>query len=324
MSPQLAADARLRRLLAVVPWVASRDGPTIVEVCSRFSCTEEELVEDLELLFLCGVHPFTPDTLIDVVVDEGRVWIRFAEYFSRPLRLTPAEGLALVAAGRALLSLPGADPDGPLARGLAKLAAVLGVDPDEAVGVELGTAPAEVLAALQQASAARRRVEIEYYSYGRDAWARRVVDPHRVFAAAGQWYVAGWCHRAGGGRIFRVDRVRSATVLDAPFDPPAEPPQPPLYQPRPGDPAVVLELEPAAAWVAEHYPTEGVERVGDGRLRVRLRVSERAWLERLLLRLGTQARVVEGDDVAATAAVRVLARYGGDAGGHGGGRDRVH
>ncbi len=58
--------------------------------------TEDELLAELDLVFLCGVHPFTPDSLMDVVIEEGRVWIRYADYFDRPLRLTPAEGLALV------------------------------------------------------------------------------------------------------------------------------------------------------------------------------------------------------------------------------------
>lgn len=312
MSPVAPAEKRLRRLLAMVPWVAGQDGPRIEDVCSRFGCSEDELVDDLGLLFLCGVHPFTPDTLIDANVEDGRVWIRFADWFARPLRLTPAEGLALVAAGAALLAVPGTDPDGPLARGLAKVASVLGVDPDESVGVELGTAPPEVLAAVQRASADRRRVEIDYYSFGRDAWTRRVVDPHQVYNAAGQWYVAGWCHLAVADRIFRIDRMRSATVLDQAFEPRPAATPPPVFSPRPEDPLVVLEVPPAARWVAEEYPVDGAEEMEDGRWRVRLHVSERAWLERLLLRLGPDAVVVEGDQgLAAAAAVRVGTRYGG-------------
>jgi len=105
------ADDRLRRLLAIVPWIASHDGPTIAEVCERFDVTENELAADLELLWVCGLYPYTPDMLIDVDIDGDRVWIRYAEYFSRPLRLTPAEGLALVAAARAVLAVPGSDPE---------------------------------------------------------------------------------------------------------------------------------------------------------------------------------------------------------------------
>lgn len=311
MSPAVKADERLRRLLAMVPWIAAADGPTVADVCTRFGCTEKELLADLDLLFLCGVHPFTPDTLIEVDVADGRVWIRYADWFARPLRLTPAEGLALLAGGAALLGTPGTDPEGPLARGLAKLAAVLGVDIDEAVEVELGDAPAEVLETMRRAVAERRQVEIDYYSYGRDTWARRVVDPYRVFSAAGEWYVPAWCHTAGGERLFRVDRMRSPRLLDTTFEPPPDLPRPAaVYHPRPEDPAVVLDLAPEARWVAERYPTEAVEELGTGRLRVRLRVSERPWLERLLLRLGPAAVVHQGPEgVAGAAASRILARY---------------
>ena len=79
------ADERLRRLLALVPWVVQHDGPTVEEVCVRFGLTEEELIAELDLVWCCGVHPFTPDSLIDVAVEEGRVWIRYADYFELSL-----------------------------------------------------------------------------------------------------------------------------------------------------------------------------------------------------------------------------------------------
>ena len=61
---------RLARLLAVVPWVVAHDGPTVSEVCERFRISERELIADLNLLFMCGVYPYTPDALIEVDLDE--------------------------------------------------------------------------------------------------------------------------------------------------------------------------------------------------------------------------------------------------------------
>lgn len=304
------ATDRLRRLLALVPWVVARDGPTLEEVCTRFGLTSDELIAELDLVFLCGVHPFTPDSLIEVMVADGRVWIRYADYLERPLRLTPEEGLALVAAGTAVLAVPGADPEGPLAKGLAKLAAVLGTDPVDAVEVELGPTPEGVLESLHQAIDASRQVEIDYYTYGRDERTRRVVDPHAVFAAEGQWYLSGYCHLAVADRRFRVDRIRSVVVLDRRFEPPGREPELEVFAPRPDDPRVVLNLEPRARWVTEQYPVEHVEELGGGRLRATLVASERAWLERLLLRLGPAATSATGaEGVAPAAARRVLSRY---------------
>lgn len=309
--PRVSADERLQRLLALVPWVAARDGPRIDDVCARFGCTSQELVDDLDLLFLCGLHPYTPDVLIEVDIDDGRVWIRYADYFSRPLRLTPAEGLALLAAGNALLAAPGTDPDGPLARGLGKLAAALGVDADQAVEIALGAAAADVIGPVREAVAGHRQVEIEYYAFGRDEWTRRVVDPYAVFSASGQWYLSAYCHMVTDERLFRLDRVRAVTTLDSTFAPPERPPELTVYRPRPDDPRVTLELEPSARWVLEQYPVERVDELGGGRVRATMAASERPWLERLLLRLGPAGRMVEGGphDVAAAAAGRLLGRY---------------
>ena len=308
------ADEKLQRLLALVPWVAARDGPTLAEVCERFGCTEADLVADLDRLFMCGLYPYTPDVLIEVDVADGRVWIRYAEYFSRPLRLTPAEGLALLAAGKTAQSFPGADPSGPLARGLDKLARTLGVAGDEALDVALATVDEYVMAALRKAVDEGRQVEIEYYSFGRDEVSRRVVDPYGVFSAGGQWYLSAYCHAVDDERLFRVDRVRDAALLDAPAPRTQGEVAAAVYRARHDDPRVTLELASAARWVGEQYPVETRKELRNGRERVTLAVSERAWLERLLLRLGPDGRVTKTSDRALAtagrdAACRILERY---------------
>jgi proteasome accessory factor C len=284
----------------------------MAEVCRRFGVGEAELLEDLNLLFMCGVYPFTPDVLIDVDMAEGRVWIRMADYFRRPLRLSPQEGLALLSAGSGLLSVPGADADGALATALAKLENVLGVGAEDGLDIELAPVTPVVLPVVRQAVDQHQKVELDYYSFGRDGHSTRVVQPWRVFNANGQWYLSAWCELADGERLFRVDRISRAEVLPARFEPPpgAPPGSTDIYHPGPDDPLLVLDLDPPAHWVAEQYPNEGVEVRPDGVLRVGLRTSQQAWLARLLLRGGPHIRVVEGDGtVAAEAAVQILSRY---------------
>lgn len=313
---KLTADRRLGRLLALIPWVAAHNGPRIQDVCSRFGCTEAELVADLETLFVCGLYPYTPDMLVDVDFAEGRVWIRMADFFSRPLRLTSTEAWVLVAAGQALLTLPGAEPDGPLGRALAKLANALGVDPTNALEITMGGASEQVMTAVRDARGRSQRLEIEYYTFGRDSWTTRVVDPYDVFSTGGQWYLMAYCHNAEDERVFRLDRMRQATVLVSTFLAPEDSNERrddrAVYRPGPGDPRVILDLEPGGRWVAEHYPVEQSEDLGHGRVRVTLSVSRQSWLERLLLRLGPNATVVEGDAaVRNVAAQRLMRRYHG-------------
>ena len=318
MSPQPESGTRLQRVLALVPWIAAHPGVTLAELAARFEIAEAELEADLELLPMCGLPPYTADRLIDLVVgDDGAVSVRLAEYFERPLRLTPAEGVALLAAGRSLLGVPGSDPEGPLGTGLDKLERALGATGALAVHV----AEADHLQQLRDAVEQGAPVEIDYYSSARDEMTTRVVDPVRVFHALGAWYLAAWCHRARDDRLFRVDRVRAVRPTDVPADPASAGVRPEgdgalVYRPAAEDPRVTLRLAPEAAWVVESIPVEERRARRGGKTDVVLAVSGPAFLERLALSLGPGATVLrppEARAAVADAARRVLARYRGRA-----------
>ncbi|HEY8216202.1 MAG TPA: WYL domain-containing protein [Acidimicrobiia bacterium] len=312
MSALPESGTRLQRVLALVPWIAAHPGVTLDELAARFEIDRAELEEDLELLPMCGLPPYTADRLIDLVVaDDGAVSIRLAEYFERPLRLTPGEGVALLAAGRALLGVPGSDPEGPLGTGLAKLEHALGATGTLAVHV----AGADHLQQLRDAVEDGRQVEIDYYSSARDEMTTRVVDPVRVFHALGAWYLAAWCHRAVGDRLFRIDRVRAVRPTGRVVEQATARPERDaelVYRPAGDDPRVQLRLDREAAWVLESIPVEHSRARRGGKTDVTLAVSGPAFLERLVLSLGPRATVLGPADAKAAvadAARRVLARY---------------
>ncbi len=308
-----AATARVQRVLELVPWVAARDGPTRAEICEHFGINDEQLSADLGVVWFVGLPPYTPDSLIDVVQEDDRVWIRYPEVFERPQRMTPEQGLALLAAGASVLALPGSDAEGPLASGVAKLASVLGVSGGTALEIDLGRGRPEVVATLRQAIAEHRQVRLDHYTFNRDERTSRVVDPHRLHADRGALYLLAHCHLVGGERWFRVDRIHHLDLLDDTFEEPADAAVPEVFSPGSDDPRLTLDLQPAAAWVVEHYPVEAVEERPEGAIRVTLAVSAVPWLERLLLTLGPDARVVAGPedlmDVGRSAGARVLGRY---------------
>ncbi|MBA3652764.1 MAG: WYL domain-containing protein [Actinobacteria bacterium] len=300
---------RLRRLLAIIPWIAARKAATFEEIAIRFGLTVAEVENELLLAACCGLPPYSPDRLIELIVDEDRVTADVPEYFRRPPRLSAADGFALLAAGKALLAVPGSDPSGPLARAMDKLGGVLGVG--DRVAVELD-AP-EHLDALRAAAAAHDTVEIDYYSASRDEATTRRVDPLLVFTDAGHWYVDGYCHRTDAVLHFRVDRVSAVRPTGDSFEPrTVDVPKVGVFHPGPDTPVVTVELPKRGAWVAETYPVEGVRELKNGRLRVQLAISGPAFLERLLLRVGPTAKVVEPKEmaeIAQQAARKVLARY---------------
>ena len=315
---RFTATDRLARLLAIVPWVASHpDGAVLDDVASRFGYPADQLVRDLqEVLVFVGVHPYTPDMLIEVAVDGDRVWIQYADWFTKPLRLDPEQALGLLAAGRSVLAMT-AEEDGPLLRGLTKLGTALGATStaDDPVDIELGTGSEETLALLRTAVSEQRAVSLDYYSYGSDRRSRRVVEPRRFYADRGNWYLDGYCRSAEAQRVFRVDRIRAAELLDEHVEVPATAPSSPTgFATSDAHPRAVLGVPASAAWISDQYPVDEVTTLPDGSLRISLAVTAEPWLERLLLRLGPEA-VIEptpggpSPDLGRRAAARVLDRY---------------
>lgn len=306
---------RLRRTLAIIPWIASHpEGASLAETCERFQIKRRDLLADLDVIFVVGRYPYSPDELIDVEIDGDTVKLRYAEIFQRPLRLTPAEGLALVAAGSVLSATPGYEPQGPLGRALTKLAAALDVDAGDALEVQLSKTDEQVLSALQKALSDRRRVEIDYYSLSHSERSIRVVDPWQLWSADGNWYLSAHCHLAGEERTFRVDRISRVLELDQD----ASPAPPDLKASTSLDavdaPTAVIDLDPELAWAVEAWPVREVREV-DGRRRITLAVSGPSWIERTLLQLGPGAHLISIDprvgntSLQADAAHRVLERY---------------
>jgi proteasome accessory factor C len=300
---------RLRRVLELVPWVLSRPQPPGVdETCERFGITRAQLAEDLDLMFLCGVYPFTPDTLIEAWIDHDQVVVQ-SGLFTRMPRPDPGEALALVAAGRAIAQTPGA-PEA-LRRGLAKVEKAL---PGKlARGLVVDLEADDLVADIRRALAGARRIEIQYFSYTRDELTTRKVDPGEVFSANGSWYMAGWCHLAQAPRCFRVDRIRELAILDEPAEQ-AEGARgmEPSYESGEDDVLVTLRLSPRATWLGDYYPLESVQPLADGGARVVLATGSPQWLRRLLLRLGPDARVEQPGGIAQMvkdAAEGILARY---------------
>jgi proteasome accessory factor C len=232
-----------------------------------------------------------------------------ADYLSRPLRLDSSEASALIVALRALRE--GGDDDvRPIVdRTLNKLEAAAGDGAALASRVEIrmpeqAGAVNELRDRLSRAVDERRQVRLDYYVPTRDQTTERVVDPLRVVTADGNTYLDAWCHMAEDQRLFRLDRVSRAVVLDEPVEDHSDLEPRDLadgiFQPSGEDLLVTVELEPSARWVAEYYPMEQtLERTGGG-LTVRLRVGDPAWLTRLMLRLGASARVTDPPDLADT------------------------
>jgi proteasome accessory factor C len=306
-----AAEERLRRLLVMLPWLMERGEVPVREVAERFDLTEADVIGDLELAAMCGLPPFV-DELIDVFIDEGMIVVGVPRLFTRPLRLNSVEAFELLAAARTAMELPGSDPDGALARGLAKLARTLGED--DTSGVKIDLDKPELVDQLAAAAAGHEQLTIDYVGADRDESTTRRIVPRQVFTDRGEWYVIADDDRSGAVRTFRVDRITALAPTGAIVDPSDTPlPAPGAWFDDESVRRAVLRLSPAARWVIERFPVDTVEAPDDaGWTRVTLPVASEQWLVKTMLRLGPEAELVEPTDlrdVVTAAADRVLARY---------------
>ena len=316
--PGTATD-RLQRLLALVPYVVSREVVGLAETAGTFGVSEGELVDDLNILWCVELRSPDPYCPIDLSYEGGEIMVSQAESMARPLRLGTDEASALLIGLRMLAELPGPQDRSALRRTIAKLEAAAGeaaaASAQVAVHVD-GSAPADLQAGVAEAMRQRRRLHLSYYVPGRDEATERDVDPMRLLLLEGRTYLEAWCRSADAVRLFRLDRVLALTVLDVAAEVPdgAEhvDVDSGLFRPSPDDIRVEFELARAGRWVAEYYPCEEVTELGDGRLRVLLRTPDTRWVKRLALRLGEDGRVtapaglVREVEDAATAA---LAQY---------------
>ncbi len=307
---------RLPRLLSLVPYLRAHPGVPVAEAAADFGVDERQLRRDLELLWMCGLPGYGPGDLVDLSFAGDTVTVIEDAGMRRPLRLTTAEATALLVALRTLHETPGMVDSDAVARATGKIEAAVGdVAGPRGMVVDVGLQEEATTTAVRTALEAGRALRIVYYTAGRDAVSRRVVDPMRLLLVSGRGYLEAWCRRAEGVRLFRLDRVEDVEQLDEPAQahPDAEPTDVSagLFRPEEGQRTAVLELGQDAYWIAEYYPVDDVvSDAGDGtagdtgRIRVLMRYADPAWLVRLVLGLGGAARILDPPDLAAAVAER--------------------
>ena len=188
----------------------------------------EQLLRDLRVLLMCGLPGGYPDDLIDVDLDaleepegDGVIRVSNADYLSRPLRLSPTEASALIVAAAGAARERATDETrevvdralGKLETAVAEGAAAAQAGRSGRRGRRAGRAPR---GAGRRDRPRQRQVRLRYYVPSRDEESERVVDPRGVVTANGFDYLDAWCHSAEAPRLFRLDRIHEATVLDTP------------------------------------------------------------------------------------------------------------
>ncbi|MPZ51180.1 MAG: WYL domain-containing protein [Acidimicrobiia bacterium] len=303
--------ARLSRILSLIPWLIVNEGASVDEVCTRFGYeAEDDLLRDLNTVMVCGLPGYGPGDLMDAYIDGEEVFVDMADYFANAPRPTAAEALTMLASA---MTVSGSGLGNPhLDSAIEKLSRVLLPDPESVINVDVAPQP-DFVGPVSEAASNAQTVTMVYTGLADGQRKERVVEPWSVFTSLGNWYVRGWCRLAQGERIFRVDRINSLEINEETFEAPESPPKPEVhYTPTEDAVHAIIDLGRGALWVLDYYPVD-IIRQSKKKTRIRFATSEPGVAARLLLRLGENAKLVEGDEVreeVVRLGSAILARYG--------------
>lgn len=292
------ATGRLRRLLALVPYVLSHQGLPLVEVAQRFDISEDELIDDLKLLWVCGLPGYSHLELIDVSFESGDVYIRNAEVISAPMRLHRDEAVALLVGLQLIEASSDAESRIAISDLRAKLLAATTEDA-ESVGERIAIVPADtssVGVTVAEALSRQRRLLLHYYVPSRDEVTEREVDPITVTTIDGVSYLRAWCRSAEAIRHFRLDRIEVAKIIDRPASPPldaeTDAPDDVAFLPARDAPTARLRLQPNARWLIDFLLAQDVL-AGDTGTEITISVGDPQRILALVRQMGDAVEILE-------------------------------
>lgn len=306
MAVDFKRQERVVRLLNLLAYSSNHPGLTPMEIARDLGADPMQVRDDFELLFLSGVGT-GPGEMIDLEYSWKGVNIKDDQGMTTPLRLSPAEASALLILLDSLETMPGL-VDGRAVRTAAEK--IRAVTKSQAVGDAEHTGEAGVAGTVAEALSAKRKLRITYFSASSDTVTEREIDPASLFHQSGATYLHAAQH--GEMRTFRLDRIQSVELLDAPsaatdFDTDFDPADPFGMADRA---QAKLLIHPDATWLADYWEIEldnAPEHAGaPGEwIPATMRYGSDDWLVRFCLSQADRVRIVEPAALADEAMSRV-------------------
>lgn len=245
---------------------------------------------------------------------DGEVRWRLLEGFRNVpnLRLSPTELMALAFSRQLLTPLQGTLIAASLNSALTKINAAIPSEASDYVQrldqwFSVGLGPhknyrhhRETIDSLSQAIAHRHTVQMRYFSAGRNATSRREIDPYRLRYVDGGLYLIAYCHWRKDVRMFAVERIKSLTPTDHPYQMPLHFDidayvEDALVVMRGERITIELQFDKAtAAWVRDRtwHPSQLVNQLKDGRIHMTLQVADSRELLGWILSFGSGVKVL--------------------------------
>ncbi len=308
------AAEQLRRLLLALPALADDRAHPLSEIAERVGASEEVVRRDLTMLVSrVSEEPAGFTEGVSLLLGANSVQFQTPSgHFRRPMALTREE-LHALDLGLAMLQHESPPDERPvLERARTRLQRAIG---DVASAGNNGRHASlanesvqaqEIRRTLQQCIRERRVARITYRSATADADDIRPVQPLGVVWARGSWYLAAWCKKNEGLRVFRLDRIRAVVAERTRFTFFAEFSLELVLRDgkvligEEGEAMTVRYSPRIARWIAER---EGLPLAEDGSVTVEMEAIQEEWAVRHVLRYGPDAEVLAPESLREAVAV---------------------
>ena len=143
-------------------------------------------------------------------------------------------------------------------------------------------------------------IQVRYFSASRNRTTKREIDPYRLWYASGGLYLIGHCHVRKEPRLFAVERIKSITLTDHPYQLPLGFDLDAFVQDAltvMRGPRIEVELlfgKATAAWVKDRvwHPSQRLKPLSRGTLRMTLAVADSRELVGWILSFGSGVQVI--------------------------------
>lgn len=199
-------DGRVQRMITLAYLLSTRSEIHIEELQERLNVDRNTIESDLNILMFCGLPPYSPEQLFDIIIEDDFVSMLYNDVFVKPLRLNKREVTHAVVALERLLSIEPENRE-PIEETLKLINS--GNSP-VVIESENDAVIKDVICAIES----KHSLDIEYLSLNSASITKRTIDPIKIFTTASLSYIFGYCHNARSIRIFRTDRIISTIVND--------------------------------------------------------------------------------------------------------------
>lgn len=286
---------QINRLFEIIYLLLDKVTMTAAELAEHFEVSSRTIYRDVETLSQAGIP-------IYAVKGKGG-GIRLTENFVLNKSVLTGEEQKKI-----LQSLQGMNAvrEEEVSPVLSKLSALFGGEWEDWIEIEFSSWNAEDavsrrFAVLKEAIFSHKKV-VFLYSGVNGISGERLIEPLKLVFRANAWYLYAWCTEKKDFRFFKLSRMEEVIVLDEHFerrrmsDSWNREGRTNIYADKLITVTAVISSNKAYR-IAEEMDKKEVEKLPDGRYKVRIVMPEDDWMYQYLMTFGADMRVLEPERV---------------------------